>query len=204
MNKLSIVIAIVVGLLGGVAVDRAWTGRSNSPAGAGIAQEGSVNAGTNSILARMRARNTNSAAVTRGGGRVTLNQIAAEVSRAQSLSYQNRYAALLELANRIDSSDIPAALQIALKLANAEARQTLVYRLTARWAELDPQTAMDFANTIGNANLRNSATESVLSSWAEKDLLGATNWLKKQPAGAQRNRFLQSIVAAMARNNPQD
>jgi hypothetical protein len=91
-------------------------------------------------------------------------------------SQHARRHALATLADGLNSAQIQAALQQALKLGSRE-KQGVLAELMGRWAEIDPAGAAAYAIALTKRSDRASALSAVAGGWAESDPKAVEAWV---------------------------
>lgn len=131
--------------------------------------------------------------------RVAVDRLGAAIHRALRIaSYMHRQAEFYRLADSIDPADIPAALAALAKEPDRSVWYGLGRLLLLRWAEADAGAALKYAQALPPSEVRKTAMDLVVGEWTRRDWRSANEWVKRLPAGVEKNALVKTVVSALA------
>jgi hypothetical protein len=94
------------------------------------------------------------------------------------------------------------AWQTALAMANRDARQSELFRITHDWARQDPHAAIRAIESLQERGHREQLLQLAVQSWGQKNPREAIEWVLARPPSHRRTELLGSALGSLVRNEP--
>jgi hypothetical protein len=97
------------------------------------------------------------------------------------------------------AKDPDAALAEAMKLPPGDERERALSAVCFGIAETHPADAVKLAQSLQQPE---SVMENLVQQWSSADLVSAMVWVNEQPAGEQRDEFVQRVAFVLSQSDP--
>ena len=134
---------------------------------------------------------------------MSLAEAEAAIENVMKLGRTRQYEKFREIAESINTEDIPELLRFLDQPAHRQIRSAFTAQLLPRWAKVDLQSAMAYADSVQGINDRQQAVTAVVRGWAEVDATAAAAWVQKLPPSPLRGLAVSSVAGILAEKDPE-